>query len=1023
MHSLGTSRFLKSIKCRHQPQPQSQSQPYDGTPLVAKAFLKPLALVPASAATSAPLVASPTTPPQLHPQHPQSPLSVVAQSAVFSSADTPLDSQQNQNLPMSLKQTVRAIQDEAALLIHIPNAFPYIKVIETQRAAYMVRQFLYSNLYDRISTRPFLSFGEKIWITFQILTGLSQAHALNIYHGDIKTENILVTSWTWAYISDFSASHKPVHLPEDNPADFNFFFDSSSRRSCYLAPERFLAPGETLFHVKRAELTPEMDIFGIGCTIAEMFLEGTPIFNLSQLLRYRRGEYDPSLVLDKIENFHVREMLSSMIDIDPKKRKSIDAYLNEFRDLIFPSYYSTFLHTFIHGLSLNTSNIGGQNQQQTRPLSSASLSSSPSPGSVPLSQTALGAAASASAIPVTADVKIEKMFYEFWRVAEAAGIPNEYENSNRQSSKNRDDVCLILTTIVCTTLRNTHYATSRLMALELILVLGIQLTDEDRLDRIVPYVVYLLQDENAMVRCLAVKVLTQLLSMVESITTADVTIFQEYILPILKPLSADTEIIVRISYAGCIASIAETALRFLELAQLFQQNFSEAEGDGNIHQLSYDVALHELHESIQDQVVVFLSDPDVDVKRALLFDMARLCIFFGKQRANDVLLGHMITYLNDKDWQLRSAFFESIVGVGTFVGWRSLEEYILPLMVQSLTDAEEFVVEKVLMSLTLLAELGLFQKPKLKELANSILPLLCHPSPWIRHGAIAFIATTSKLLPLIDVRCILYRELKPFLKSNMSDISEINLLFNLKSPLSRVLFDQALLLATQAPAVSYKKEIFDDVLELSQSDSNENNTELIQRLREFGMTDEDKEKLFALKYYISKSTQRRGAGVGTMKFSGAVLGENDKINWRGGGGPRPRHSSESLFSRLENSPNQLILTKFAARMDSAASSDGGGGGKPHHLAPAPTLRARSVSTASEAATSHASGPAVAKYTETEASDQASVVSFDLDVKSGARGKMSGSQVGSIRKEVSRMQVGVDVARIEIVDGVGTLVSG
>lgn len=35
-----------------------------------------------------------------------------------------------------------------------------------------------------------------------------------------------------------------------------------------------------------------------------------------------------------------------------------------------------------------------------------------------------------------------------------------------------------------------------------------------------------------------------------------------------------------------------------------------------------------------------------------------------------------------------SAFFESIKGVGTCVGARSLEEYILPLMVQALTGKE-----------------------------------------------------------------------------------------------------------------------------------------------------------------------------------------------------------------------------------------------------------------------------------------------------------------------------------------------
>ena len=45
----------------------------------------------------------------------------------------------------------------------------------------------------------------------------------------------------------------------------------------------------------------------------------------------------------------------------------------------------------------------------------------------------------------------------------------------------------------------------------------------------------------------------------------------------------------------------------------------------------------------------------------------------------------MITYLNDRDWLLRYAFFESIVDVAACAGGRSLEEYILPLMVQALS--------------------------------------------------------------------------------------------------------------------------------------------------------------------------------------------------------------------------------------------------------------------------------------------------------------------------------------------------
>lgn len=74
--------------------------------------------------------------------------------------------------------------------------------------------------------------------------------------------------------------------------------------------------------------------------------------------------------------------------------------------------------------------------------------------------------------------------------------------------------------------------------------------------------------------------------------------------------------------------------------------------------------LQALHELVQQKVVTLLSDPENIVKQSLMEKgMTRLCVFFGRQKANDVLLSHMITFLNDKnDWHLRGAFFDSIVG-------------------------------------------------------------------------------------------------------------------------------------------------------------------------------------------------------------------------------------------------------------------------------------------------------------------------------------------------------------------------
>jgi len=63
--------------------------------------------------------------------------------------------------------------------------------------------------------------------------------------------------------------------------------------------------------------------------------------------------------------------------------------------------------------------------------------------------------------------------------------------------------------------------------------------------------------------------------------------------------------------------------------------------------------LYDLQGTIEDQIRILLVDPDSSVKRALLADMTSLCIFLGKQRVDDVLLSHMITYLNGRDWMLR----------------------------------------------------------------------------------------------------------------------------------------------------------------------------------------------------------------------------------------------------------------------------------------------------------------------------------------------------------------------------------
>lgn len=358
---------------------------------------------------------------------------------------------------------------------------------------------------DRRSTRPFLEDIEKKWLSFQLLCALRDCHARNVYHGDIKTENILVTSWNWLYLSDFSSSFKPTFLPEDNPADFSFFFDTSGRRTCYLAPERFLCAGE---QADGRGVNWAMDVFSAGCVIAELFLEA-PIFSLSQLYKYRKGEYEPDHAhFSKIEDKDIRELVSHMTQVEPESRYTAEEYLNFWRRKAFPEYFYSFLHQYM------------------------GLITDPSSGRAPIT--------SETSNFGDADERIDRVFFDFDKISYFLGyetgrttensggsnhalantvipvhldIPNNHHEISAISKRPSDDGTLIFLTLVVSCLRNTARATAKIRACDILLAFAERTTDEAKLDRILPYVMALLNDRADIVKIAAIRTLTQLVSM------------------------------------------------------------------------------------------------------------------------------------------------------------------------------------------------------------------------------------------------------------------------------------------------------------------------------------------------------------------------------------------------------------------------------------------------------------------------------------------------------------------------------
>ncbi|WVN90927.1 uncharacterized protein L203_106172 [Cryptococcus depauperatus CBS 7841] len=730
---------------------------------------------------------------------------------------------------MSLRVIQRRLKAERDVLSDLQNINTYETFVETDKAGYLIRQWIGTNLYDRVSQQPYLASIEKKWIAFQLLTALRDSQNLKVAHGDVKSENILLTTSLSVQLTDFSSSFKPTFLPLDDPSDFSFFFDTSGRRTCYIAPERFYASDSRVADRKNKEgeakgdsvgrrdgkVTEEMDVFSAGCVLAEMWTDGRTVFNLSELYAYREGSLGLDGILGNIESVEVKNMIAQMLSREPSARPSFNRILSIYRESIFPEYFYTFLEDYF--VSLNETAV------ETRARNSAA------DGFLQRSSRHCG-------------VKIDKLLEEWESISTYLG-----------RGPADDGPALLILNVVTSSIRHCLFPSSRLHALQLFSNLVPFLLDEDKVDRIVPYIVELLSDDAAIVRAEACRTLVSVVESIATIASQNATFIPEYLLPQMKHLATDNDVFVRATYAKGLVNLANAAVNMLEMSQATNGNVSVPGIETSVGvEADYDNMLQEIQIVVEEQTTTLLVDPASTVKRAILSSISDLCFFFGRQKSNETVLSHIMTYLNDKDWMLRFAFFDGIVGVGAFIGLRAVEEYVLPLMLQALADPEETVVARVIGSVTSLASLGLLARMRLWDVLFAIRGFLYHPNLWIRQGAVGFIVAAARNLPFSDVWCILYPSIRPMLRSDIKEINETSLIAALLPPLSR-----STLTTSKGAALQNIPPGYWDVtpskgsakVELLKFQGRE---DFDQRLSDKGISASDEKKIEAMKEFIIK---------------------------------------------------------------------------------------------------------------------------------------------------------------------------
>ncbi|KAJ2712007.1 Serine/threonine-protein kinase [Coemansia spiralis] len=396
---------------------------------------------------------------------------------------------------VELKRPIAELKAQYAKLDGAQRVLAHTRVISDERAVYILRQYLHNNLYDRVSTRPFLSGHEKRWIAGQLLVSLREAHSRGVCHGDVKCENVVMTSWNLVYLADF-APFKPTYLPADDPAEFNFYFDAASRQCCCIAPERFYDPGSSIAQQLAAPgngssgsdqlgLLPSMDIFSAGCVIAELFLDGNPLFSLSRLLQYRTGAIAASALVADIPDSEVAGLVQHMLQLDPAARLSAAEYLDRWAG-IFPS--------------------------------------------APLA---------AYMDRVGADARIRALYEEMMDE-----VP--------------DSMCEITASVACANIRNCALPSSRCLGIKVLLRCSRGPMSGD-LELVVPYLVALAGDPSPRVRAEAVVGLRGVLLGLQQLAPINVNIFDDYLVPHLQALASDSSGMVRCMLASVLGDIADTS--------------------------------------------------------------------------------------------------------------------------------------------------------------------------------------------------------------------------------------------------------------------------------------------------------------------------------------------------------------------------------------------------------------------------------------------------------------------------------
>lgn len=688
--------------------------------------------------------------------------------------------------------------------------------------------------------RPSLTQTEMIWIVYLLLRGLHECHLAGLYHGDLKFENIMLTSWNWAYLTDF-ACYKPTYISDS--ICFSYYFDTNGTRICNLAPERFIDSAQAALLEDR--LTPEMDVFALGCVIAQLFLDRSDesLFNLGEIMSFKDPEarangtaYNPAARIDRIPQKSVRKLVKRMTRLDPEDRGTIKEHLDSWGRMGFPAYFGEMYDYSKKLMQMDPEekilSVSSDFErlkliiQRSEPAVARNLGAdSPYREAERLTSSCMTSSAVEDREPrSTRDTesfifKVHHVPDEDLLTQSQLGTSTFFEENESKRSKpnlpvlerNRADLTpdkyipgmVNILSIVCACLHNIFSDGIKLEAMQLLTNLAECLDDKSRLQKIVPYLVSLLEDTSATVQASALSTLTETLKLVDTFPPSDAKIFPDYILPALETFCSHKDPLVLCSYAKNLATLATIAKRFESESSKLSESILLSHTDHSDDILGSDhpedplsrffiYAIQQLGE-LESQGLANSVRIKASVRCLLLEDMERLSRFLGPEQTIDVLIPLMKDFLQSgPTWEVRCRVFDALPTMCNFIGQKATQYCVFPFLMHSLYGPEELIINGALR--TLYRTSMYLSKALLFSVVDTVCPLLVHPNYVVRKNVSCLLSklSESENIHQTDVWTFILPCMKPFLMDPIADCIAQNIFDSSKPPLANSVFTTVL---------------------------------------------------------------------------------------------------------------------------------------------------------------------------------------------------------------------------------------